>query len=457
MRDLAIFLLVFGSLPIILARPWVGVIMWMWVSLMKPHKLAWGYMYDVPIALIIGVTTLIAWVLTKDDKKLQVDSITILMIMLVAWTSVTTLFALEPDYATYKWGLFFKIILMTLVALSLVKTPTQFKWYIWVVVLSIGFFSTKGGIFTVQTGGQYRVWGPPGTDIADNNQLALATLMLIPLMIYLAQTNANKWIKYGMYLAAAFSLVSIIGSYSRGGFVGMGAVCVVLWWRSKNKIAIGTVAVLAVIIGLSFVPQKWLDRMDTIQNFEQDASATGRLELWGHAIRIANDNPLVGGGFGAFDHLPTYARLSPEIVTKRNVHSIYFEMLGTQGYVGLIIFLALGIAGLNGAGKIRRLSEGVPGLENEFKFANMMQISLVAYAVSGAFLNLSTYDLYYALLAMIVIQRKMLEAKIANGEVSARNAAPAAARASESWPLTAQPQIPGMPGRSFLRQPAARG
>ena len=126
MRDLLIFLLVFGSLPIILSRPWVGACMWMWVSLMNPHQLSWGFMYDVPIALIIGATTLIAWGISKEDKKLPIDSISILMIMLIAWSGLTTLFALEADFASYKYGLFFKIILMTLISMSLVKKPEQF-------------------------------------------------------------------------------------------------------------------------------------------------------------------------------------------------------------------------------------------------------------------------------------------------------------------------------------------
>jgi probable O-glycosylation ligase (exosortase A-associated) len=257
-----------------------------------------------------------------------------------------------------------------------------------------------------------------------------------------------------MYFCAVSSLISVVGSYSRGGFVGMAAICIVLLWRSKNKLAIGTVAVLAIVIGASFVPQKWVDRMKTIQNFEEDKSASGRLELWGHAIRIANDDPITGGGFGAFEHLPTYKRLSPEIVTKRNVHSIYFEMLGTQGYVGLLIFLALGIAGFTAAGKIRRQTEGIPGLENEFKFANMMQISLVAYAVSGAFLNLSTYDLYYALLAMITMQRKLLDKKLANGLASPEQSEAGQALISGA---TTPTHAPHMPGRSFLRPRAARG
>lgn len=454
MRDLALFLVIFGSLPLILYRPWIGVIMWMWVSLMNPHKLAWGLMHDVPVAMIIGLATLIGWVLTKDDKRLPINAISVLMIILISWAGLTTVFALEPDEAFRKFDLFFKIILMTLIALSLIKTPKQFDYYVWIIILSIGYFCVKGGAFTILTGGQFRVWGPPGTNIEDNNQLALATLMLIPIMVYKAQTTTNVWIKRAMYLSAILSFASVVGSYSRGAFVGMIAVSIAMWWRSKNKIIIGTTAVLTVIVGLAFVPQQWLDRMDTIQNYETEGSAMGRLELWGHAIRIANDNPILGGGFGAFEHGPSYDRLSPEIVTRRNVHSIYFEMLGTQGYIGLIIFIILGATGLLAAGKIRRQCKGVPGLKNEYLFGNAIQLSLIAYAVSGTFLNLSTYDLYYALLAMIVVQRNLLNQKLASGIVpdgQQSEAAPTRDPIPDREPVTYPNYIPG---RSYLRRAA---
>ena len=340
---------------------------------------------------------------------------------------------------------------MTLIALTLIKTPKRFNYFIWIVVLSVGYFSFKGGIFTVLTGGNFMVWGPPHSMIGDNTALALATLMLIPLMMYLAQTVTNRWIRYGMYLCALFSLISVVGSYSRGAFVGMAAVGVVMWWQAKNKLAIGTVAMIVIVIGLAVVPQKWLNRMDTIQNYEEDGSALGRLEVWGHAIRIANDKPVVGGGFGVFDHEPTYLRLSPEMTNRRNVHSIYFEMLGTQGYPGLIIFLLLGVAGLLMTGNIIRRTRGVPGLENEHKFGQMIQLSLVGYAVAGAFLNLSTLDLYYALLAMIVMQRNLLEKKLAEGQVAETATDLKQFIASDRT----EPTIPRhMPGQSFLRQPA---
>lgn len=451
MRDLLLAFIIFGSIPVILVRPWVGVIMWSWVSLMSPHRLTWGFMYEMNVATFIGVATLVGWFLTREDRRLQLNIVTVLMMVLIGWVGITSIFAVEPDLASSKFTQFFKIIFMTLVALTLIKTPKRLNYLIWIAVLSIGFFSFKGGIFTAMTGGTSRVWGPTGSNIMDNNALAMATLMVIPLMVYLAQTTANRWIRYGLYICVMFSLVSVVGSYSRGAFVGMAALGVAMWWRSKNKLAIGTVAAITIVFGLAMAPQQWLDRMDTIKNYEQDSSATGRLEIWGHAIRIANDRPVVGGGFGVFENEATYLQLSPEMINRRNVHSIYFEMLGTQGYIGLIIFVMLGAVGMVITGQTMKRCDGVPGLENEYKFARMAQLSLVAYAVCGAFLNLSTWDLYYSLLAMIVIHRNLLNQKLAKG--AAGEVVPEQEQIVASH--QGHPALPHhMPGRSFLRQPA---
>lgn len=449
MRDIILALIIFGSLPLILARPWVGIIMWSWVSFMNPHRLAWGFMYEMKVALLIGVATLIAWVLTQEDRKIPVNSISILMFVLLTWCGITTIFAINEE-ATTKYFQFSKVILMTFVAMSLMKKPEMQRYLVWITVASIGFFSVKGGIFTLMTGGGSRVFGPPDTFITDNNALALATLMIVPLMIYLAQTTTNRWIKYGMYACALFSLTSVVGSYSRGGFLGMGTIAVVLWWRSKNKIITGTLAAMTIVIGLAAVPQQWLERMDTIQNYEQDRSALGRLEMWDHAVRVANDRPIIGGGFRIFADGPTFERLSPEISIRRSVHSIYFEMLATQGYIGLTLFLLLGAAGLLTARKIKNLTKDKPHLKHEFMFANMIQISLIAYAVSGLFLNLATYDMYYTLLALTSLSYYNVSAKLKQKEPA--TAAPAE---EEVQPATTQPKSPRWAGgRSFLRAPS---
>jgi probable O-glycosylation ligase (exosortase A-associated) len=324
---------------------------------------------------------------------------------------VTTLLAHFGESLT-KFEQFAKIILMTFVAISLVKKPEHFRYLVWITVLSIGFFSIKGGVFTIMTGGEFRVWGPPDTFVEDNNALALATLMVVPLMLYLGQTSENRWVRYGAYVGALLSIVSVMGTYSRGGFLGLAAMLAVLGLRTKHKVIVGLGLVIAVSVATSYIPEKWFDRMGTIENYEQDGSAVGRLEMWTHATRIANERPILGGGFRVFEHDRTYDRLSPEIEVRRNVHSIYFEMLGTQGYVGLVLFLMLGAAGLLTCRRIKKLVRDRPDLHSAHIFGNMMQCSLVAYAVSGTFLNLSTYDLYYTLLALTSMQYLIVREKL---------------------------------------------
>ena len=48
MRDIAIFLVVAIGIPFILRNPAVGIGYWVWLSLMNPHRAAWGFAYSFP-------------------------------------------------------------------------------------------------------------------------------------------------------------------------------------------------------------------------------------------------------------------------------------------------------------------------------------------------------------------------------------------------------------------------
>ena len=454
MRDIVLAIIIFGSLPVILYRPWVGIILWNWVSFMNPHKLSWGFMYGMPVAALIGGATLVGWLLVRQDKKIVWNPITGILAIFFAWTCITTVFAINFTEAQAEWTKWAKIVLMVYIAFSLIKEEKHYRYLMIVSVLSIGYFSTKGGLWMLLTGGNGLVYGPTGTFIEENNSLALATLMIIPLMVYLGKTSGKVWMRWGFYAAALLSMASVIGSYSRGGLLGMAAIALVLWWRSERKFIIGIGAACLIAVSLSFIPQAWFDRMNTIQTYEEDSSATGRLEMWGHAIRIANSRIITGGGFGVFFDNPTYDRLSPEIVTRRNVHSIYFQVLGNHGYIGLILFLMLGFAGLSMAGKIKRMTRKRPGFENDYRFGNLVQISLIAYAVSGAFLNLALFDLYYTILAMIGMHYMFLVKRLEGA--AATEELPEGILRKPGLVGTFRPTTPAAAGpkRSFLRNQA---
>ena len=445
MRDLLITIIIFGSIPFIFQRPYIGILMWTWISLMSPHRLGWGMANSLPVAMVIGAVTLAAWLMSREEKKVPWDSIVVLMVVYVAWTAVTTAMALVPAAAMGPFEKFAKSIVMIILTLIMMRSEKRFQALIWIIVLSIGFYSTKGGIFTLMTGGQYRVWGPPGSLITGNNELAVATLMILPLMRYLALTTENKWIRWGLNAAAILSLASVVGSYSRGAFLALAVLGVAWWWKSQRRITFGIIAVVAAVAVMPQIPDKWYDRMQSIENYEQDGSAKGRIQMWTFAVNVAKDRPIVGGGFGVFrGRERIYEKYYPNATRRRNVHSVYFEVLGTQGFVGMIIFLALGIATLRTCTWIQKQSRNRPELRKEYLFGVMLKLSLVAYAVGGAFLNLSTFDLFFLLLGTATLCKGIVMQKLAASDpesvaanVPSFRRAPALAYAPE--PATAQP------------------
>ena len=101
--------------------------------------------------------------------------------------------------------------------------------------------------------------------------------------------------------------------------------------------------------------------------------------------------------------------------TGRDVHSIYFEAPAEHGYVGLVIFLALGIGAYLTAGSTIRRARDHPELAWAVDLAAMVQVSIAAYAIAGAFLTLATFDLYYHLIAIVVVASALVRARLAAG------------------------------------------
>ncbi|MDZ7829157.1 MAG: DUF5935 domain-containing protein [Halofilum sp. (in: g-proteobacteria)] len=56
LRDIALFIILMGSIPVVLYRPWVGILLWYWIGLMNPHRLTWGFMYSFPVAALVAAT-----------------------------------------------------------------------------------------------------------------------------------------------------------------------------------------------------------------------------------------------------------------------------------------------------------------------------------------------------------------------------------------------------------------
>lgn len=410
MRDLLIYAVVFGSIPLILARPWIGVLLWAWVSYMNPHRFAYG-LYDFPIAAWIGGATLLALIFTRESRRIPWTPTTTVLVLFVAWTCVTTPFAIFADDGVAGWSRFMKIQVVTFVTLMLFLSEQRLRWLVIVIAGSLAFYGVKGGLFTIATGGQYRVWGPPDSFIGDNNSMALALVMTLPLLNYVRATLEHKWLKLAVAAAMGLTLFAIIGSQSRGAFLAGGAMLLLLFLKSNRKAISAVLLLLCVVILAFFVPETWVERMRTISEYQEDASAMGRINAWWFAFNLALDRPLVGGGFGAFDPrlFPQYAPIPDDY---HDAHSIYFEVLGEQGFVGLFLFLLLGMLALRTGTWVARHTKDIPELARLALLAQMTRLSLIGYAMGGLFLGLAYFDLYYHLIVVLVAVRIIVERRL---------------------------------------------
>lgn len=411
MRDLLVTL-IFALVAIAaLRRPYYGALLWVWIGLMNPHRIGWGFAYSMPFAMAAGVVTLLGMIFVAKDVRWLKNSALNVLAALIVWMGVTTLFAVHFEPSLEKYIDVLKVLGMVFLVGSLVRTREEILGLVWVVVLSIGFFGFKGGIFTLATGGAHIVWGPPASVVLGNNELAVALIICIPLFYFLIQQVAvarqvpllgripEKWLTRGLYLTILLCAVSAVGTQSRGALLAIASMGVALWWRSRSKLALGFGILLLAPALLMFMPEEWFARMDTIKTYQEDASAMGRINAWTMAFNIANDR-FFGAGFATATPF-MYAMYAPDPSYVLVAHSIYFQMLGEHGYVGLALYLLFWFLTYRTAGRLMRVGKEHPELDWIGQLGAMSKVSLVGFAVGGAFLSLAYWDMpFYITVAL---------------------------------------------------------
>lgn len=422
MRDVVLTLLVAGILPFTLKKPYIGLLLWIWLGIMNPHRLTYGFAYNLPFAQISAIFFFLGILINlKQTYRFPWNGITVAMLAFVLWIGVSPWFSFHPEFEFELWVRAFKIQLMVLIGFFVIGNRHQLNAVIAILALSVGFYGIKGGVFTILTGGGNRVWGPDFTFIADNNTLALAVIMVVPLFRYLQLEMENKWIKRGCIAAMLLCTASALGSHSRGAFLAIVAMSIFLWLKSPKKLGLGIAMAMAIALFLPFMPEEWYARMSTIQTYDQDASANGRINAWWVAWNVAVDRFPLGAGFKMYQP-DVFAIYAPNPLDIHAAHSIYFQVLGEHGFMGLFLFLTIFFLAWRYGVYVIRETRNRPELVWARNLAAMTQVSLVGYAIGGAFLSLSYFDLPYYLVLVLVILKGIVRDEVL-GHTAENNAA----------------------------------
>ncbi len=411
MRDIAVLIWLLAAIGVTLRRPWLGVLALATLSYMNPHAFAWTFMRSFPVYMTLFVVVCFAFVISKDKAPLPRDWRIPAFVCLWVYFLFTTLNAVVPWAAWPKLVEVSKIYLPLFFTLKLIDSREKLYYLIITIAGSFGLIATKGGIWALGTGFAHRVYGPTGTQYGNNNEFAIATIMAIPLLILWRRRAPQRWVQLGLTAAIPLCVASAVSSWSRGALLALGVTGLVILWHSKRKYLIAPILAAALIAAPQFIPDEWFGRMDTIQTYEEDASAMSRIETWIDGIQYAVRHPLTGAGFEGWRY-----------VSMRDWHSSYVEILAEHGFIAFGIWLSLMFGSIWTLTWLPRRTRAVEGMDWVPDYCYMVRASLLAYGAGTAFLGLAYWDIFYHLVFITVLIKQFALRELAQKTAASHRA-----------------------------------
>lgn len=400
MRDLVVLAIVFATLPVIVFRPYLGLLTYSWLAYMRPQDMTWGMSRWLPLSEWVALAMVAGIVVTFGRERLVAIRLqTVLLILLGLWISLTVLTAVIPEMSQEVYGHYWKAIVIALLTTGLVRDRERFRLLYLLIPFSVGFLGAKRGLFGLLRGGIQYNDGPGGL-MKDNNSFALMLNMMLPLLVGIATTDERKWVRVTAAVMAALCVPTIFFTFSRGGLLTLFVVSALLFWRSKNRLVVVGLMALALVAFLAFtsdaVTERYMDRASTIGDYQEDRSAMGRINAWKTSWYVFLDYPVFG--VGPNNLAAVFRRYSPEVDQFRVAHNAYFQVLAESGFPALALFLAAIGAAL---WRMERLRKATPLRWVEVQ-ARMLQVSIAAYMTGSLFLNTAYNEVIYHLIALTV-------------------------------------------------------
>lgn len=414
-RSVALLLYFVGSLPVCFLRPFYGVLLWTAIAFLSPHAFLWGAAANYPWAMVVAIPTIAGALLFTSGwmRRLTSPAIVLLAVFWI-WTTVTSilsshnpLFMHHAGDTWERWDFVSKVLLMMFLTVSIVDNFARVRTLVLVLAGCFGFYVVKV-LPLILTGGQFRLYGPENSMIADNNDFGLALNMTVPLFFFLAQSETKRWVKWLFIFLFAISIPAVFFTYSRGSLVAVAVTVFLMFLRSRQRLILIPVIAVGLVLAMVYAPKSWKERMDPTKD-QIDGSAKGRLNAWSFAWNLASEYPVAGGGYSTFT-TELFSRYAPSAVDFHGPHSVYFQLLGEHGFVGLGLYLLVIACAFTGgfrlAGKARARGDTIV-----LNYINLFQFSLIAFMVNGAFLGRAYFDYFFTILACLAILPRIVHDK----------------------------------------------
>ena len=398
MRAYIVILVVMAISLAALRWPRIGLLGYIWFSLMRPDFFAWAQSV-FPFTLVLEIGTILGSVpyVVANVGVFFRNRLVWLLILLQVPLAFSAWFAVYPQVTSEPYIDYIRIIIMCLLIPVLIQTEKHLRQLFLVIAFSIGMIGIKFGLWAVVNGGAYTVNGYAGLE---NNGLALAFVMALPFLWYSRQLVSELYWKPAIVGAIAFTAVGTIMTNSRAGSLALGAALLLLTWRSRHRMVAVVAVALAIAPAMYLFWDRYSERMSTLLDPMEDVSAASRLVQIQLAYKMWQDYPLLGVGFGNDNYRILESKYSGveakdyRMVLK--VHNTYFQVLVDSGIFAFLLFTAVLVSALWMTWwSYRWCRKHAPHLA---MYPSALQVALLAYALFAMTGAKERYDFYYFVL-----------------------------------------------------------
>jgi probable O-glycosylation ligase (exosortase A-associated) len=441
--------LLFAILPLVLTRPFFGLCVYYVVSLLQPKLLCWRPSFQD--AMLVGVPLVVGAIATgvrrlsvdveRDPRTREPRSLSRRLIRsplfepswplaacaaLFAYIAVTRLVVPYPlANNSYQFRSLCKVLVVVVLMTGLASDLRRFRVLYIVVALSTAFWAIKGGLKVILLG-PHQVYGKT----YDNNLFALTSVMTLPMVFYFALSVKHTRWRSVLLVFSALICLAVIGSRSRAGFVALAFVLLCLAWSSRYRLRALLAASMLSIVAMTLSGAEIRDRVDSILAYQQDKSASSRFYTWEVAMRLLEDNPLLGVGFSNFE-------LAKDVTIggRKAAHNIYLQNLAELGLLGHPLWLAVIFGSIVSLYLFMRRSRRLPAdMRWAYYWSRGLVLGLLAFCIHGAFHNEEYLELLFVLVGLGValqaatrreLRARRLTEMVEEAEDRRRAAAPA--------------------------------
>ncbi|MBX7481801.1 DUF5935 domain-containing protein [Qipengyuania qiaonensis] len=420
MLDAALFLTVMGMFLLGLRRPFIWVLAYLYIDILAPQKIGWTLTPMLPISLIAFLLAFAGWAISDPKAETKFTLRQGILCALLVYCFMTLQWADFPEDAARKWEWVWKALVFAIFLPVTLITRLRIEAAALILVLTAGAIIISAGMKTALGGGGYEnlyLFVNDNSNIYESSTLATVSIALIPIILWFTRHGTifrPDWrVKTFAGLLIFSCLLIPIGTEARTGLLCIGVLGVLMLRDVKNRLMYLLAAGALGLMALPFLPASYYERMATLGAVDSDQSASTRMQVWMWTLDYAAENPL-GGGFDAYRsnsftyQMPVTREEGGALVTEiqevtdsgRAFHSSFFEMLGEQGWPGLILWLSLHALGLVQMEAIRRRWRDRENLAEQWQapLASALQFSNIIYLVGAAFQGIAYQPVFLMLI-----------------------------------------------------------